>query len=87
MRERRQTSKVELVALIEFWKSLPRGTGYHVEASLIQFLHIFTPDEIAGAMYIATSGPRENYFNYLCGILHKWKKQIESGEEHKFFQL
>jgi flavodoxin len=87
MIKRRSTSKQELDEVIEYWLNRPRGSGYHVEDSLIQFLHIFTPEQIKGAMYIATSTGRANYFKYLCGILHNWRKELEEGKTPNYFDV
>lgn len=70
---RRQTSKRELNDVVAYWIGSPRTSGYHQEVSLIQFLEIFTPHQIKGSMYLATSAGRPNYFKYLCGILHNWR--------------
>jgi len=87
MIKQRSTSKQELDEVIEYWISLPRGSRYHVEDSLIQFLHIFTPGQIKGAMYIAQSKGRQNYFRYLCAILHNWRKELEEGKTPRYFDV
>lgn len=87
MKARRCTSQAELDDVIEYWLSMPRGYGYHVEASLIQFLQVFTPSQIKGAMYIATAKGHGNYFKYLCGVLHNWRKELESDREPSFFKV
>jgi len=84
---KRSTSKRELNEVIDYWISLPRGSGYHVEDSLIRFLEIFTPEQIKGAMYIAKSKGRPNYFKYLCGILHNWRKELEEGKIPRYFNV
>ena len=60
---------------IEYWRSLPRGCGHYNPVSLERFLMIFTIDEVKFAMRIAQQRGRKNYFRYLCGILHNWRKQ------------
>ena len=85
--ERRKTSKKELDEVIDYWHQCPRCSGYLVEESLIKFLEIFTPKKIKGAMYIATSKGRPNYFKYLCGILHNWRCDIEAGKEPRYFDI
>ena len=75
----RATSQKELNEIVDYWTSLPRGSGYYAEKSLIRFLGIFTPDQIKGAMSIAMSAAREAYFRYLCGILHNWRRELEAG--------
>lgn len=85
--KRRRASKKELDDIIEYWCSLPRGSTYLVEDSLIKFLEIFTPRQIKGAMYIAKSKGRPNYFKYLCGILHNWRRALEKGEKPRYFNI
>ncbi len=87
MMKRRSTSKRELDEIIEYWLGLPRGSHFYVEGSLIQFLYLFTPGQIKGAMYVACSEGRANYFKYLCGILHNWRRQLEKGEEPNYFDV
>ncbi|MFB3787189.1 MAG: hypothetical protein ACE15F_12565 [bacterium] len=87
MIKKRTTSKKELDEVIDYWISLPRGSGYHVEDSLIKFLEIFTPEQIKGAMYIAKSKGRPSYFRYLCGILHNWRKELEEGKTPRYFDV
>jgi len=87
MIKKRSTSKSELVEVIDYWISLPRGSGYHVEDSLIRFLEIFTPGQIKGAIYIAQAKGRPNYFRYLCGILHNWRKELEEGKTPRYFDV
>ena len=87
MIEHRSTSKKELDEVIGYWYGRPRGSGWHDEDSLIKFLHIFTPGQIKGAMYIATSTGRQNYFKYLCGILHNWRKELEAGKTPHYFEI
>ena len=83
----RQTSKAELDEVIEYWLDCPRASSYYDEGSLIQFLEVFTPHQIKGAMYIATSTGRQAYFKYMCGILHNWRKDIENGVEPRYFDI
>ena len=85
--EKRQTSTDELNEVIAYWYSCPRASRYLVEDSLIKFLEIFTPHQIKGAMYIATSRGRPNYFKYLCGILHNWRRDLEAGKEPRYFNI
>lgn len=85
--ERRKTSKQELDEIIEYWHECPRGSGYMVEDSLIKFLEIFSPKQIKGAMYLATSKGRPNYFKYLCGILHNWRRELAARNEPRYFDL
>jgi len=87
MIERRNTSKEELDEVIEYWYGRQRGAGWHDEGSLIQFLHVFTPDQIKGAMYIATSTGRYNYFKYMCGILHNWRNELEERRTPNYFDV
>jgi hypothetical protein len=84
---KRSTSTRELDTVINYWISLPKGSGYHVEDSLIRFLEIFTPEQIKGAMYIVKSKGRPNYFKYLCGILHNWRKELEKGNTPRYFDV
>ena len=84
---KRKTSKRELDEIIDYWGSLPRGSNYVNESSLINFLQIFTPRQIKGAMYIAKSEGRPAYFRYLCGILHNWKRALERGEKPRYFDI
>lgn len=85
---KRTTSKKELNDVVKYWQSLPRNSGHVKEGDLISFLHIFTPEQIMGAMYIATSKGRPyGYFKYLCGILGNWKKDLEQGKEPPYFKL
>jgi len=83
----RKTSKRELDEVIAYWQSCPRCSGHLEEASLIKFLEIFTPHQIKGAMYLATSAGRPNYFKYLCGILHNWRRDLESGVTPRYFDI
>jgi hypothetical protein len=83
----RQTSKRELDEVVAYWLACPRASGYHQEASLIQFLEMFTPHQIKGAMYLATSAGRPNYFKYLCGILHNWRRDLEAGNQPRYFDI
>jgi len=83
----RNTGKVELDEVIKYWDDCPRGSGYLNEQSLISFLEIFTPHQIKGAMYLATCKGRSAYFPYLCGILHKWKKELIEGNEPSYFDI
>ena len=87
MVRKRKTSKKELGEIIDYWCSLPRGSNYVDEGSLISFLEIFSPRQIKGAMYIAKSKGRPAYFSYLCGILHKWRQALERGEEPRYFDI
>ncbi len=73
--------------VVAYWQDRPRGSGYHVEASLIQFLEIFTPHQIKGATYLATAQGRPNYFRYLCGILHHWRRDLQEGREPRYFDI
>lgn len=84
---RRRASREELNEIIDYWCSLPRGSSYVVEDTLIKFLEIFTPEQIKGAMYISKSKGRPAYFRYLCGILHNWRKSLEKGEEPRYFDI
>lgn len=84
---RRRTSKQELDEVIEYWHKCPRCSAYLVEDSLIKFLEIFTPHQIKGAMYLATSKGRPHYFRYLCGILHNWRRDLEEGKEPRYFDI
>lgn len=84
---KRRSSKKELDEIIYYWCSLPRGSEYVDEGSLIGFLGIFTPEQIKGAMYIAKSKGREAYFRYLCGILHNWIEELENGNEPGYFDV
>lgn len=59
---RRQTSQGELEDVVAYWKDCPRCSGHYEAGSLIQFLEIFTPHQIKGAMFVATSSGRPNYF-------------------------
>lgn len=72
---------------MEYWDSLERASSYVDESSLIYFLHIFTPAQIKGAMYITQSTGRGAYFRYLCGVLHNWRRQIEAGEVPDYFEV
>jgi len=54
---------------------------------LIQFLEIFTPHQIKGAMYLATAAGRPSYFKYLCGILHNWRRDLEAGVQPRYFDV
>ena len=85
--ERRKTSKAELDEVIEYWLEGRRASSYLLEDSLIKYLECFTPHQIKGAMYIATSKGREAYFKYMCGILHNWKKDLEQGKEPRYFNI
>ena len=87
MIKQRSTSKRELDEVIDYWAGLPRGTAYCDDASLIQFLQIFMPAQIKGAMFIAKSRGHPNYFRYLCGILHNWRRELEAGAEPKYFDV
>jgi len=81
----RTMSKDELDEVISYWASLPRGSAYHDEPSLIRFLAVFTPAQVKGAMYIAKSKPHPSYFKYLCGILHNWRRELEASKTPKYF--
>jgi hypothetical protein len=87
MTGQRRTSKKELDEVIEYWLDRPRTSSYLVKDSLIQFLHIFTPHQIKGAMYIATSKRRSAYFRYLCGILHNWRSELQEGKTPMYFDI
>jgi len=87
MLKKRRTSKKELNDVVDYWCSLERGSSYHVEGSIIEFLEIFTPKQIKGAMYIAKSKGRSNYFKYFCGIVHNWRKALENGDEPRYFDI
>ena len=84
---RRNTNKVELDEVIEYWLECPRASSYLDEDSLIKFLEIFTPHQIKGAMYLATCKGRKAYFKYMCGVLHNWRKALEQGEEPRYFDI
>lgn len=84
--QKRQTSQHELNEVIDYWLNLGRSE-YYQEGSLIKFLYIFTPEQIRGAMYLACAQGRGNYFRYLCGVLHKWRKDLEEGREPQYFLL
>ena len=84
---RRPASLQELNEVVSYWKDCPRCTGYHQEGSLIQFLEVFTPHQIKGAMYLATASGRPNYFKYLCGILHNWRRDLEAGIQPQYFDI
>ena len=73
--------------MVDYWIQRPRTSGYLVESSLIQSLEIFTSHQIKGAMYLATSSDHPNYFHYLCGILHNWRRDLEEGREPLFFDI
>lgn len=87
MIQERTTSKRELDEVVAYWHNCPRCSSYVVEDSLIKFLRIFTPHQIKGAMYIATSTGRLAYFRYLCGILHAWRRELENGQQPRFFDI
>jgi hypothetical protein len=76
----RAFSREELDDVVSYWASLPRGSDYHDEASLLRFLKVFTPSQIKKAMQIAKSKRHPSYFRYLCGILHNWKREFDAGE-------
>lgn len=84
---KRKTSKKELDEIIDYWCSLPRGSNYLDESSLISFLEVFTTEQIKGAMYLAKCKGRGAYFRYLCGILHQWRRALEDGEEPRYFDI
>jgi len=84
--KKRATSLKEVKSVIDYWLSLGR-TIYYDESSLINFLHIFSPKQIKGAMYIAQSEGRQAYFKYLCGILRNWEKDLKNGKEPLYFEL
>lgn len=84
---RRKTSQREVAEVVDYWKQCPRCSGHHEEASLIRFLEIFTPYQIKGAMYLATASGHPNYFKYLCGILHNWRRDLEAGKEPRYFEV
>lgn len=83
----RTTSLEELDEVIGYWLTCPRHSGYYVEQSLIRFLRVFTPEQIKGAMYLATCHGRGAYFRYFCGIMHNWKRMLEVGEEPPYFDV
>jgi hypothetical protein len=83
----RRTSKAELDEVVSYWLECPRCSRYLVEDSLIKFLEVFTPHQIKGAMYLATSTGRKAYFKYLCGILHNWRKDLDQGNEPRYFDI
>lgn len=83
----RATSESELEDVLSYWATLPRGSAYHDESSLARFLGVFTPAQVKGAMHIAKSKKRPNYFKYLCGILHNWRKELEAGKTPKYFTI
>lgn len=84
---RRQTSQHELEDVVAYWKGCPRCSGHYEAGSLIRFLEIFTPHQIKGAMFVATSSGRPNYFKYLCGILHNWRRDLEAGRQPRYFEI
>lgn len=84
---RRQTSKRELDDVVKYWLECSRCSGHYEAASFIQFLEVFTPQQIKGAMYLATSSGRPNYFKYLCGILHNWRRDLEAGVQPRYFDI
>lgn len=84
---RRATSLEELDEVVSYWRTCPRCSGHHEEGSLIKFLEIFTPHQIKGAMYLATASGHPNYFKYLCGILHNWRREIEVGNQPRYFDI
>ena len=84
---RRKTSQLELEDVVAYWKDCPRCSGHHEEKSLINFLEIFTPRQVKGAMYLATASGHPNYFKYLCGILHNWRRDLEAGVEPRYFEI
>ncbi len=83
----RTTGKTELDEVVDYWLSLPRASGHYDEDSLIRFLHIFTPSQIKGAMYIAQSKGRQSYFRYLCGVLNNWRRELEEGRTPPYFKI
>ncbi len=84
---KRKTSKLELDEIIKYWLERPKCTEDYEEDSLINFLCIFTPYQIKGAMYLATKKPGYDFFKYLCGILHKWRIELEKGNEPLYFDI
>ncbi len=85
--ERRTTSKAELDEIVDYWHNCPRCSSYLNENTLIGFLEVFTPPQIKGAMYLATSTGRKAYFRYLCGILHNWRRELEKGNVPRYFDI
>lgn len=83
----RNTSIDELEDVIDFWLDNPRGTVYRDEITLGRFLRVFTPAQIKGAMYLATSRGRSAYFRYLCGILHNWKHELDEVGEAEVYEM
>jgi hypothetical protein len=87
MLPRRSTSKAELYEVTMYWCNRPNCSGNSEESSLIRFLRIFTPKQIKGAMHLATRKKQPDPFKYLCGILHNWCKELEAGNEPKYFEI
>lgn len=85
--EKRSTSKAELEEVIKYWHDCPRCSNHLNEDTLIRFLNVFTPHQIKGAMYVATSTGHWNYFRYLCGILHNWRRELELGKQPAYFDI
>lgn len=83
----RKTTKAELDEVVAYWQKRPRASSFYVASSLVKYLSVFTPHQIKGAMYLATSTGRMNYFKYLCGILHNWSKDLEAGREPQYFDI
>jgi len=83
----RETNEQELEQVIKYWLSCPRCSAIYFEDSLIEFLMMFTPLQIKGAMYLATAKEIEHDFRYLCGILNNWKAEVERGKEPVFFEI
>ena len=76
----RSPTQAEYDDIIDYWFRSPRGTGYYDERSMINFLKIFTPDQIKYAIHVATKRPRASYFRFMCGILRNWRQYMEVGE-------
>lgn len=83
----REPSPSELDDVVDFWFDNPQGTTFYVETSLYEFLRIFNPAQIKGAMYLATSKRRGAYFRYLCGILHAWRSGLHTDGEIEVVEM
>lgn len=86
-RSRRHPTEEELAEVIDYWLTRKPLTTHYDEVSLLEFLAVFTPLQIKGAMFLATAKGRGAYFRYLCGILHNWRRDLNDGFDPPYFDI
>lgn len=66
--------------VLSYWSSFP-GADTISDNSFNFFLRYLSVEKIKHGIEYTFIKPRENYFTYLCGILHNWIGEKKEGRK------